>query len=123
MACKRSQQLQACTDPQETAHTGSEYDDQSKCEQACSSSGRSTADEECSWHAVPFCIRNAMLLSVIPEYCGSLSHVIACLACPDCPCAYSDMNGRNAMLLRYTTAGILPSSLLTVRRALLSYLL
>ncbi|BDA44752.1 Inositol polyphosphate multikinase IPK2 [Coccomyxa sp. Obi] len=61
---------EACAERRKAS--GSDYDDQSKCEQACSSSGRSTADEECSWHSVPFCIRNAVLLSVLPEYYGVL---------------------------------------------------
>ncbi len=96
---KCSQQLQACADPQETAGgcTGSDYDDQSKCEQVCSSSGRSTADEERSWHSVPFCIRNAVLLSVIPEYCASVFHIIDLL---NRPCPHNDMHGEFYDLLR-----------------------
>ncbi len=46
--------------------SGSE-DGHSACEEA-SSSGRSTEEEEYSWGQVPFCIRNAVLLSVIPDY-------------------------------------------------------
>ncbi|KAK9907939.1 hypothetical protein WJX75_000286 [Coccomyxa subellipsoidea] len=57
---------EACAERQKAS--GSE-DDHSACEVA-SSSGRSTGEEDYSWGQVPFCIRNAVLLSVIPEYYG-----------------------------------------------------
>lgn len=44
-------------------------DDHSSC-QVASSSGRSSEGEDYSWADMPFCIRNAVLLSVIPSYCA-----------------------------------------------------